>query len=332
MAQVPQKVKKFDAYAIEPKESTLMGGVITALVWVATVIYIVIMVVQWRRQPPTVTATTEWTIGAGPFPMPWTCIARSGCWYQNQLSAQATLGVSERVPGEQRGACTFVPFNATATALVAFSTSPSEGISVLYDPATAADTLGLGYGVSAVSVARCPGGARDCVFVVGAEMGPGTSLLNFVDTTNATARGGAAHRLEWFPLALNEEGGVKARTTPACEAAVAAALTPEEAGRLVQCRLRMNSFYNAVTVEKDAFWLFIFASAGGAYGVFVQAGALVLTAVSVLALLRAKRAEAKVLAQQQQLQRQQGQGAGHTDEEALPAAGYRSSQHQDGRA
>jgi hypothetical protein len=37
-----------------------------------------------------------------------------------------------------------------------------------------------------------------------------------------------------------------------------------------QARLRLNSFYNTVLVDRDSLWLFLFGAAGGAFSIFLQ--------------------------------------------------------------
>lgn len=47
-----------------PRVFAVIGGAVTILVWCASIVYIVILVVQWVRAPPITTSTAFWTAGA----------------------------------------------------------------------------------------------------------------------------------------------------------------------------------------------------------------------------------------------------------------------------
>ncbi|GFH29532.1 uncharacterized protein HaLaN_28211 [Haematococcus lacustris] len=278
------QVKALDAYSLEVKEKSMQGGFITALVLAATIAYIILVTVQFLEQPPMKVVGTEWTIGNGPWPMDLTCQARSGCLVSNVLSAANTLGSSNAVPADE-AACTFLGFNSTMQANVVFSVNPVEGLSVMYDPDTTAGTTSLeGAGLDITSEIRCVGGNTECVTLLHTPIASGTFLLQYVETVNNTASGTAQHRREWFANMISGSSDVLSGSTPCWNSTVP---DPRLAG-WVQARLRINSFYNTVQVDRVTFWLMLFGTAGGAYSLFLQVGAILLVLMHWLDAARSK--------------------------------------------
>ena len=58
---VKKAVVHVDAYAVEPRPSTTVGGAITVLVWLATVIYTAIIIYQWMTRPSSTTNAIIWS-------------------------------------------------------------------------------------------------------------------------------------------------------------------------------------------------------------------------------------------------------------------------------
>eukprot|EP00967_Tisochrysis_lutea_P074782 scaffold100618_cov19-Tisochrysis_lutea.AAC.1 len=54
--------ESWDQFAVEEVPKSRIGGFLTVLVWLATLIYLVILVVQWVRSPPIVTSNALWSI------------------------------------------------------------------------------------------------------------------------------------------------------------------------------------------------------------------------------------------------------------------------------
>lgn len=283
-----EKIHKIDAFATKMVESSWVGGFITVAVWLATVAYVVVLVVQWVQTPPTKTVGTEWTIGVMPSPMKLTCMATSGCLVSNVLSSANTLGISAYVNPAQ-ATCFTLAYNTAITIDMVYSVDPTEGLSVMWDPTTAKNTTSLvGGGLTLASEIRCPNSQDPgCVMILQSPYQAGTALLQYVQTSNDSATGAAANRNEWFGNMINQDSSVQAGTTPCYNPT---APDPRYTS-WVQCRLRMNSFYNTVTVTKDSFWLFLFGSAGGAYALFIQLGAILLALVTFTYTMKERWAE-----------------------------------------
>ncbi|KAF5827552.1 hypothetical protein DUNSADRAFT_468 [Dunaliella salina] len=262
-----KKVSVIDIFATEIQPKSLEGGWLTMAVWAATVIYLIILVVEWVRSPPTTQSAPDWTIGRGPWPVSVQCHATSGCLFSNRLTDANTLNIASRANPEHRNTCVRIPYKEALEVDVVFSIHPYEGISVLYDPTTTDETMIEGFGVTAASQIRCarkPDGSwhKGCVVILKSQAGPGLSTLQYVETENRTETGPAKFRREYFLKLGSNNGTIQPRSTE-CE--------PDPSWReSTQARLSMSSFYHTVLVEKDDFWLFLWGTAGGAFTTFFQ--------------------------------------------------------------
>mmetsp|Transcript_5345 Transcript_5345/g.12568 ORF Transcript_5345/g.12568 Transcript_5345/m.12568 type:complete len:408 (+) Transcript_5345:25-1248(+) len=285
-----KKVSVIDMYATEVQPKSHEGGWLTMAVWAATVIYLVILVVEWIRAPATTQSAPDWTIGRGPWPMSLQCHATSGCLFSNRLTDANTLNVASRADPEHRNTCLRIPYNEALEVDVVFSIHPYEGISVLYDPTTTDETMIEGFGVSAASQIRCarkPDGSWDkgCVVILKSQAGPGLSTLQYVETENRTETGQAKFRREYFLKVGSNNGTIQPRSTEC---------VPDPSWReSTQSRLQMSSFYHTVLVEKDDFWLFLWGTAGGAFTTFFQVAGLILMAYHVARAIHEKRMKSK---------------------------------------
>ena len=119
--------------------------------------------------------------------------------------------------------CTYVPFGNHSSLQVAYSNSPKDGISVIYQkpppglgnasllpswslPAT---DVPSGFGLEVESLIACTGQVLDsCTDGVQILMSPveaGLTLLFYVETTNTSATGKGAFRREYYPTLVNSE-------------------------------------------------------------------------------------------------------------------------------
>jgi len=276
------KFESWDQFAVEEVPKSRIGGFLTVLVWLATLIYLVILVVQWVRSPPIVTSNALWSIGSGPFMMHMQCHAKSGCLLSNKLSSESTEGVSDLVNQTFIDGCVYVRHLGTLQMPLVYSINPFEGVSALYDPSTSDDEVLPRYGVTAASETMCkPYKGKGCVKIRESQVGPGVGSVMYVQIHNETETGDAKHRQEFFAATSTMNETVNPKTT---------ACVPDQNWKeTAQARLTMASFFFDVHVRRDSFWVYLWGTAGGAYGSFVEVAALLLVLSSLITKIYQKR-------------------------------------------
>ncbi|CAG9462496.1 unnamed protein product [Pedinophyceae sp. YPF-701] len=265
-------VLKVDAYAVDVVRPAWHSTLVTFLVWAFMIAYIILLAISLARTPAIKTVGQEWTIGTGPFPVKVTCKATQGCLISNVISSGFTIGVSEAVSPTERS-CVEIGFNEQTTVNVVFSINPQEGPSVVWRDGDG--DAGLpGAGITLESEIRCPPERDDgsCVDLLNIPIKPGTMLLQHVETKNHTASGAAAFRREWFSFSISDIAAIEQGTTN-CE-------VPNNGVGWVQARLRINSMYNLVEVDRRIQWLDSLGAIGGAYELGLKVGLLILLALS----------------------------------------------------
>ncbi|GAX77174.1 hypothetical protein CEUSTIGMA_g4619.t1 [Chlamydomonas eustigma] len=288
------KLKKFlvDVYAVREIPTTLVGGFITLFVILATLAYLAVILYQTLTAPLLQTASLYWTIGAGPFPAQLVCTAYDGCYVSNLLSVEWATGIALSVEPAQRQ-CMFMSYGQTYTFNITFSNSPLDGLQVIYN-GTNVDTskVPAGFGALINSQANCFGeglGPPECVNgvqIVPSPVGPGFTLLTYVETHNLTiSNGPASLRREWFLGKFSNESVVVPGSTPCLSTLSQSLLTDLN---MVQARLRFNTFYTVQTVSKSNLFLVVFGSVGGAYSLFIQFGSVVISLMSIWIVISAK--------------------------------------------
>ncbi|KAF5828278.1 hypothetical protein DUNSADRAFT_17861 [Dunaliella salina] len=202
------------------------------------------------------------------------CHARSGCLLSNKLSYESTEGVSDMVNQTFIDGCVRVPHLETLQMPLVYSINPFEGVSALYDPSTSDDEVLPRYGVTAASETMCkPYKGKGCVKVRESQIGPGVGSVMYVQIHNQTETGDAKHRQEFFAATSTMNETVNSKTT---------ACVPDPGWtETAQARLTMGSFYFDVLVRRDSFWMYLWGTAGGAYGSFFEVAALLLVLSSL---------------------------------------------------
>lgn len=179
-----------DAYKVETRAGSIFGGIVSAAVLAATVVYVVIVAQQVHRRPPTTTNYVEWSLGRGPFTLKLTCLAEDGCLISNYYSEEYAGPKAAQVPAAQQQ-CHLVAQNETQELLVLFSSSPMEGLSVLYRANfSQLENGGFKPGFSLLSEAYC-GSCPGTVKLTHLPIGPCNIQLTYVKTENSTAEGSA---------------------------------------------------------------------------------------------------------------------------------------------
>ncbi|GAX72610.1 hypothetical protein CEUSTIGMA_g66.t1 [Chlamydomonas eustigma] len=265
----------FDAYALQEKPSTLIGCIITVAVLAATVVYLVVVLIQAMNAPLVQTSSVYWTIGAGPFPANVTCVAYDGCYFSNKLSVQWATPVALSVDSAQTQ-CMFLAYQQSYIFNITFSNSPLDGLQMIYNSTNVADSVPAGFGALVASETNCFGlglGPPSCnsgMMFMPSPIGPGFTLLTYVETHNTTVSSGpSALRREWFLGKFTNDTGVVPGSTPCLDSLPNNLLNDPH---MVQARLRYNTFYTVQTISRDNILLVLFGSVGGAYSLFLQFG------------------------------------------------------------
>ncbi|KAF5826385.1 hypothetical protein DUNSADRAFT_3349 [Dunaliella salina] len=283
------------------------------MVWLATLVYLVILVVQWAKSPPIVTSNALWSIGSGPFMMRMQCHARSGCLLSNKLSPESTQGMSDSINQTLIDGCVRVPHLGTLQMPLVYSINPFEGVSALYDPSTSDDKMLPRYGVTTASETMCmPYRGKGCVRVRESQAGPGVGSVMYVKIYNETETGDARHRQEFFAAVSTMNETVNPMTTEC---------VPDPGWKeKAQARLTMASFYFDVHVRHDSFWMYLWGTAGGAYGSFFEVAALLLVLSSLIVKVYQKRLKNVPMMQASQSMRLQNFSPSFSIEKKSPNA------------
>ncbi|GAX77179.1 hypothetical protein CEUSTIGMA_g4625.t1 [Chlamydomonas eustigma] len=207
-------------------------------------------------------------------------------------SLQWATGIALSVDPAQRQ-CMFMSYGQTYTFNITFSNSPLDGLQVIYN-GTNVDTskVPAGFGALINSQANCFGeglGPPECVNgvqMVPSPVGPGFTLLTYVETHNLTiSNGPASLRREWFLGKFSNESVVVPGST-LCLSTLSQSLLTDL--NMVQARLRFNTFYTVQTVSKSNLFLVVFGSVGGAYSLFIQFGSVVISFMSIWMVISTK--------------------------------------------
>ena len=250
VSQVEEVVKKIenskafrflDAYKVEPRPPTFVGGLISLLILPVTVAYIVIVLISSLSAPKLSNNNIIWSIYGGPFPMTIRCEAASGCLVSNDND------------NTKIGPCLNLSFGSNATLSVEYFQNPLLGVSAiarLEDSTAPAISI-----LSQTYMPRSPAADSDGTMLLWSGALPGTTLVSMVTTTNYTLHGSGRTRREWFGVLVDYAASPIAGSTP-CSAlaagnpAAAAAASAGAAGAAGwrQARVRMQPSYNDVTV------------------------------------------------------------------------------------
>ncbi|CAG9465145.1 unnamed protein product [Pedinophyceae sp. YPF-701] len=262
-----------DAYAVDLQPPSPLSTCVTVLVWIGCAVYIVFLALKLSRTPETKDVAVEWSKNAGPYPMRLACRAEGGCYLSNFVSDAFSFGQASRVPADQRDGCVFLEKGSYFDAFVAYSSVPSEGLSVVWRAGdTPASGALVGAGVTVESeTPDCDHGGRDCRMLFETPVRAGTELGHLVETTNNTASGAAAFRREWFTFQASDTAAVDARATTCTQPDG----SPFGAG-WEQARIRMLAQYHKLEINRRVPWMEGLGEIGGAYELFLQAGLVIL--------------------------------------------------------
>lgn len=280
-----------DAFALKERPATWAGLVVSIIVAIATLVYLAFIIYQFLTAPATQKADIFWTIGAGPFPAPIYCAALDGCYISNAVSVAYGTSVALNIDPAQQS-CIFLPYQAAYYINITYSTSPLDGLSIIWNGTHVDPSLPKGFGAQVNSQTNCvtPGGPS-CVggiMNLKTPIGPGFNLLTYVQTYNYTATGdysNGQNRKEWFVGKFSNESTPIPGSTPCLTAYPFLASSTD----YVQSTLRQNTLYTVQTISKDSLFLVIFGTVGGAYSLFLQFGAILLILITFLISIHEKR-------------------------------------------
>eukprot|EP00798_Chlamydomonas_sp_ICE-L_P013344 gene13344-19185_t len=269
MRGLKKVAQKVDLYAIKEVPHTLFASAVSLLILVGTLVYTIIMVYQYVHQGLSRTAEVHWTPSAGPFPAELQCLAENGCFVSNRVDTAWTYGVAV-IPSQM--SCFRVPFGESVIINMTYSTNPVDGLDVIYNgSATPADCPPL-FGLFLTSLATCGFGQPMCnegAMPMSPPIGPGIDILDVVETTNHSQSGAGSFRREWFVSRVDKDNSV---TEGVCLEAYPELSDPV----YVQSSLRLAASYTEQDILYESLFLVIMGSVGGAYSLFLQAGALLL--------------------------------------------------------
>ena len=294
-----------DVYAVEPREGTALGGVVTIAILPLTIVYVIMLFMEVKRAPPNETRDILWTSMEGPFAAEVKCEAASGCWASNHYAASRA-----------EEACVFMNSSEVRTFNLRYSYKPDEGLSVLAmrtNASSSSSSSSTGSGSGSGS-----GGAgpflvasiksdmnqwtdgfehEDGVMTLWGPGLSGTVSAALVKTTNETLSGRGRHRTEYFMQHLSSDDDILAASTSctttagfndAITSAAAAggdvnannASTPPTSSTHAQLRVRMApEFYTILVQPAYHSTSFLFGTCAGTYAAFVAWGSLLVAGV-----------------------------------------------------
>ena len=193
-----------DAYALKEKPASWAGLIISILVLLATLVYLAFIIYQFLTASPVQKADIYWAIGSGPFPAPIFCVALDGCYISNAVSVAFATSVALKIDPPQQS-CIFLPYKSSIVINITYSTSPLDGLSVIWNASNVDPSVPVGFGAQVDSETNCvTPGSPSCnggIFMLKTPIGPGFNLLTYVETLNYTATGkysNGQNRKEWF--------------------------------------------------------------------------------------------------------------------------------------
>lgn len=179
------------------------------------------------------------------------------------------------------------------TVNIAFSNNPNEGLGVIFVPGPS-DTTGLpgnlssagllptNFGFEIESQVVCAANVTTCkddTYQLLTPMAGGLNLVFLVETTNNSATGLGYFRREWYPTQV-------ANLNNALDVSVVSAATTCNTSLFnsswAHSRVRINAEYVQLSVDREALWLVIWGSVGGALGMFMQIGAIMVSLTSII--------------------------------------------------
>ena len=107
-----------DAYKLNPRPPSIIGGIVTFLILPATVVYSALVYMQALSQPYDSQNELFWSISKAPFPMQIRCEVPTGCFISNSNESL-------------KGPCSFVKHMEIAAFQFGYFHNPTLGLSVL---------------------------------------------------------------------------------------------------------------------------------------------------------------------------------------------------------
>ena len=244
---------KFDLFANDVKPATIQGFIVTMKVIIGTVVYSTILFIMQINKPPIKEIGTEWTLGAGPFPINITCLAPSGCIILNDVSYHNTLGMSNLVPNEEQK-CFNITEGISVILHIIYTMNIYEGIKIAWKG---------NQSITIQSEIRCANTlAKGCVNYLNLPILPGLTSLNYVETHNSTEIFPANFRREWFMNIVSE----KNISNTKCHL--------DNTWNVAQ--IQLTSLYNTVNVINRITYIEFISILGGAFSIFTTFGGFLL--------------------------------------------------------
>mmetsp|Transcript_34899 Transcript_34899/g.87401 ORF Transcript_34899/g.87401 Transcript_34899/m.87401 type:complete len:364 (-) Transcript_34899:249-1340(-) len=266
-------LRKVDNYAVKPTPAKLAGGIITVIIWLATLAYIAWTLYQWFSRPVEINNTIDWMVGNGPFPLPITCKARTGCYFSNRYRSAPQMTGGQEANAYQQD-CIFLAYNQNITADVLFSMDTNDGVAVLFDN-NQTDLPNIG--VFTTSTVQCTfrpnTSCLDGIQLRDSPVGKGNILSNMVAINNLTVSDAGRERREWFNMPIDPKSDTP---DPAVSACVDTVASLPNAANYVQTRFMPNVNFVTSEISRADNWSDLFGIFGGAYEMFLAIGALIL--------------------------------------------------------
>ena len=233
-------VYSMDAYKVLPRPASMCGGIVSILIWPATAVYVIEVLLAVLAAPKLSNNNIIWSIYGAPFPLIIRCEAAGGCLISNSNDTQFL------------GPCWNLSQGANLTLELEYFQNPLLGLSAIawLDDPTAPI-------VSTLSQTYMPlnkDADSDGTMLLWSGILPGTTLVSMVATTNFTLHGSGRFRREWFGVLVDYSAAPVAGSSPCAAAASPASAAGDGAGAWEwrQARIRMQPSYNAVTVTNPS--------------------------------------------------------------------------------
>mmetsp|Transcript_28750 Transcript_28750/g.39740 ORF Transcript_28750/g.39740 Transcript_28750/m.39740 type:complete len:306 (-) Transcript_28750:187-1104(-) len=254
-----QVVEVLDNYQVQPREPSSVGCVVSALILPCTFLYAFFLYLSMSGAPLIEVNNIRWSISYNPFPMNITCENPSGCYFSYQQE-------------DAHSECQFL--DAEQTAPMQVYRNPSNKPTVFILTAKTSEHM-----ASALSATNSPD-HRDGVGVMMSPIYGGYMLGALVETHNKTVKGKLAeHRHEWFFTLTHPFSTPQTFDGETCMAqAERAGLNSSEAQMAI---VKMNPDYNFIEIEDGFSWLDYIGTTSGMYGLFLSAGAIILSVIEL---------------------------------------------------
>jgi len=254
-----------DSYQVEPREPSVLGCLVSAVVLPLTITYCVCLYTSMRAAPLIESNSVVWSSSANPFPLNFTCDSLEGCYY--------SFG--------NHSTCFHLPSKDSVLVDVEYASDRRPTLSIFGAP----DDL---YHGSIASVLSRPSHwekrdeHKNGVMDMLQPMQGGFELAHYVRVNNLTLAGEVGEwRDEWFVSYIPSDPGREAFQGEPCGAAYPVVLG------MAHARLKMAPSFHFISVEESFSWWAYIGTASGMHGLLLTFGAVILSIIEVDLFMRA---------------------------------------------